>query len=37
VQGIGSEWRDAVAFGVIFVILVVRPTGLFGLRRVREI
>ena len=37
VQSIGSEWRDAVAFGVIFVILVVRPTGLFGLRRVREI
>lgn len=37
VQGIGSQWRDAVAFGVIFLILVVRPQGLLGRRKVREI
>lgn len=37
VQSIGSQWRDAVAFGVIFVILVVRPQGLLGRRKVREV
>lgn len=26
----GSSWRDAVAFGALFLILLVRPTGLFG-------
>lgn len=26
----GSEWRDVVAFGVMFLILLVRPAGLFG-------
>lgn len=37
VQSIGSQWRDAVAFGVIFLILVARPQGLLGRRTVREI
>ncbi len=31
---IGSNMRDAVAFGLLFLILLVRPTGLFG--RVNE-
>lgn len=30
VQTIGAEWRAAVAFFVITLVLVVRPTGLFG-------
>ncbi|SOB90724.1 branched-chain amino acid ABC transporter permease [Stappia indica] len=30
VQTIGAEWRAAVAFAVITVVLVLRPTGLFG-------
>jgi len=30
-----SAWRDAVVFGVMFVLLVVRPTGLFGKRALR--
>ncbi len=30
-----SEWRDALVFGVMFVLLVARPTGLFGKRALR--
>ena len=30
-----SEWRDAIVFGVMFVLLVARPTGLFGKRALR--
>ncbi|HEX3465763.1 MAG TPA: branched-chain amino acid ABC transporter permease [Candidatus Elarobacter sp.] len=30
-----SEWRDAILFGVMFVLLVLRPTGLFGKRALR--
>lgn len=26
----GSSWRDAVAFGALFLILLIRPSGLFG-------
>lgn len=37
VQYVGSSWRDLVAFGLLFVILLVRPQGLFGARRVREV
>lgn len=37
VQHIGSSWRDLVAFALLFVILVLRPQGLFGRRRVREV
>ena len=32
---ISSSYRDAVAFGVMFAILVLRPTGLFGKRALR--
>ncbi len=31
-----SGWRDAVLFGVMFVILVARPTGLFGKLALRK-
>ena len=30
-----SQWRDAIAFGVMFLILILRPTGLFGKRALR--
>ena len=30
-----SQWRDAIVFGVMFAILVARPTGLFGKRALR--
>jgi branched-chain amino acid transport system permease protein len=34
---IGSGWRDAVAFGLLFGVLFFRPQGLFGKLRVREV
>lgn len=37
IQYIGSSWRDLIAFGLLFVILLARPQGLFGARRVREV
>ncbi len=37
VRYIGSSWRDVVAFGLLFVILLARPQGMFGSRRVREV
>lgn len=37
VTRIGSSWRDAVAFGLLFVILLIRPEGIFGARRVRQV
>ncbi len=37
VQYIGSSWRDVIAFGLLFVILLVRPQGLLGTRNVREV
>jgi branched-chain amino acid transport system permease protein len=27
---IGSNMRDAVAFGLLFIVLLLRPQGLFG-------
>jgi len=27
---IGSTMRDAVAFGLLFIVLLLRPEGLFG-------
>jgi branched-chain amino acid transport system permease protein len=32
---IGSSWADAVAFGVMFAILILRPTGILGRRALR--
>lgn len=34
---IGSSMRDAVAFGLLFVILLVRPKGLFGSLQERKV
>jgi len=34
---IGSTMRDAVAFGMLFVILLVRPKGLFGVTNERKV
>ena len=31
-----SPWRDALTFGVMFVILVARPAGIFGARALRN-
>ena len=33
---IGSTWRDAIAFGLLFLILIVRPQGLLGRARHRR-
>lgn len=37
VNTVGSSWRDMVAFGLLFLILIVRPQGVFGARKVREV
>lgn len=37
VQYIGSSWRDVIAFGLLFAILLARPQGLLGARKVREV
>ncbi len=37
VQYVGSSWRDVVAFGMLFAILLLRPQGLFGARQVRQV
>lgn len=29
---LGSEWRDVIAFGIMFAVLLWRPSGLFGTR-----
>ena len=34
---VGSSWRDVIAFGLLFAILLLRPQGIFGARKVREI
>jgi branched-chain amino acid transport system permease protein len=36
VSQIGSSYRDAIAFGVLFVVLVLRPRGLLGAAALRE-
>ena len=37
VSEIGSSWRDVVAFGLLFAILLVRPRGIFGVAQRREV
>ncbi|GAB4083620.1 branched-chain amino acid ABC transporter permease [Myceligenerans cantabricum] len=37
VQYIGSSWRDLVAFALLFGLLILRPQGIFGSRRLREV
>jgi branched-chain amino acid transport system permease protein len=35
--GISSTWRDPIAFGLLLLILVVKPTGLFGVARRQKV
>jgi branched-chain amino acid transport system permease protein len=37
VSMVSSSWRDAVAFGLLFLILIVRPQGLLGRKKAREV
>ncbi|MFD2025667.1 branched-chain amino acid ABC transporter permease [Promicromonospora aerolata] len=37
VQYLGSAWRDLIAFALLFGILLLRPQGLFGGRRARQV
>lgn len=37
VTAIGSSWRDAVAFGLLFAVLLLRPQGLLGRAQGREV
>jgi branched-chain amino acid transport system permease protein len=37
VSSVSSSWRDAVAFGLLFLILILRPQGLLGRKKVREV
>ena len=37
VSVIGSSWRDLVAFGLLFVILLARPRGIFGVAQRRDV
>jgi branched-chain amino acid transport system permease protein len=37
VARIGSGWRDAVAFTLLFGILLLRPQGLLGRKAVRQV
>jgi Branched-chain amino acid ABC-type transport system, permease components len=37
VNYVGSSWRDMVAFGLLFAILLLRPQGLFGVKAAREV
>ena len=36
VQYLNSSYRDGVAFGLLFLVLIIRPTGLLGQSRGRE-
>ncbi len=36
VSHLGGSYRDAVSFAVLFLILVLRPRGLFGAPSLRE-
>jgi len=33
---LSSDFRDAVSFGLLFIILLIRPTGIFGSKIERE-
>ncbi|QTX05780.1 branched-chain amino acid ABC transporter permease [Agromyces archimandritae] len=37
VNTVGSSWRDMVAFALLFLVLIIRPQGIFGARKVREV
>jgi branched-subunit amino acid ABC-type transport system permease component len=33
---LGNEWRDVIAFSLLVLVLLVRPTGIFAQRTVRR-
>lgn len=35
--GVSSTWRDPIAFALLLLILVIRPTGLFGVARRQKV
>jgi branched-chain amino acid transport system permease protein len=35
--GVSSTWRDPIVFGLLLIILVVKPTGLFGVARRQKV
>ena len=37
VVSLGSPYRDAIAFGLLFLVLIVRPSGLLGRRGMRTV
>lgn len=37
IEHVGSTWRDVVTFGLLVLVLIVRPQGLFGTSRVRQV
>ena len=37
VPGEASGWRDALAFAILFAVLLLRPTGLLGRRLVEKV
>lgn len=37
VQFVGSSWRDLIAFALLFAILLIRPQGLLGKKKTREV
>lgn len=37
IQYVGSTWRDVVTFGLLVLILLLRPQGLFGSQQAREV
>lgn len=37
VQFVGSSWRDFIAFALLFAILLIRPQGLLGKKKAREV
>ena len=34
---LGTKWREPVAFGILFAVLIFKPTGLFGQKDIERI
>jgi branched-chain amino acid transport system permease protein len=34
---LGAEWRDFISFSVLFLVIIFRPTGLFGSKQLKRI
>jgi branched-chain amino acid transport system permease protein len=37
IQFVAGQWRDAIAFGILMIVLVIRPTGLLGRRDTAQV